>query len=136
MPEFEIVPMREAQASTIAGRQGRFMQEYIRYIRQIPQGQAGKLHLGEQENPVTIRRRLVQAAQAIDIQLIIKRSGQDVYFWKESGEAEQPRSKRRYTKRSRRGRAGDFIVPNQPFSVPEEGEQGVTEEESPELGQT
>jgi hypothetical protein len=47
MPEFAIVPMREAQASTIAGRQGRFMQEYIHYIRQISQGQAGKLHLVE-----------------------------------------------------------------------------------------
>jgi len=78
------------------------MHEYLGYIRQIPKGQAGKLHLGEQENPVTIRRRLVQAAQP----------------------------------RSRRGIAGDFIVPNQSFSVPEEGEQGVTEEESPELGQT
>jgi hypothetical protein len=110
------------------------MHEYIGYIRQIPKGQAGKLHLGEGENPVTIRRRLVQAAQAIDIQLIIKRSGQDVYFWKESGEAEQPRSKPRYTKRSRRGRAGDLSVPNQPFSVPEEGEQGVAEEEFPRVG--
>jgi hypothetical protein len=63
MPEFEIIPMREAQASTAAGRKGRFMHEYIDYIRQIPQGQTGKLHLGEHENPVTIRRRPVQAAQ-------------------------------------------------------------------------
>jgi hypothetical protein len=38
MPDFAIVPLREAQVSTIAGRQGKFMQEYIRYIRQIPQG--------------------------------------------------------------------------------------------------
>jgi hypothetical protein len=78
----------------------------------------------------------MQAAHTLDTKLTIKRSGHKVYFWKESGEAEQPRSKRTYTKRSRRGRAGDFIVPNQPFSVPEEGEHGVTEEESPELGQT
>jgi hypothetical protein len=62
MPEFAIVPMREAKVSTIAGRQGRFMQEYIHYIRQIPQGQAGKLHLGEHENPTTIRRWLASAA--------------------------------------------------------------------------
>jgi hypothetical protein len=53
--------LREAQASTIPGHQGRFIQEYIRYIRQISQGQAGKLHLVEHENPVTIRRRLVLA---------------------------------------------------------------------------
>jgi hypothetical protein len=71
------------------------MHEYIHYIRQIPQGQAGKLHLGEHENPVTIRRRLVQAAQAVNIKLIIKRSGQDMYFWRGNGADEQPRSSRR-----------------------------------------
>jgi hypothetical protein len=71
------------------------MHEYIHYIRQIPQGQAGKLHLGEHENPVTIRRRLVQAAQAINIKLIIKHSGQDMYFWRGNGADEQPRSSRR-----------------------------------------
>jgi hypothetical protein len=126
MPEFAIVPMREAQASTIAGRQGRFIQEYIRYIRQISQGQAGKLHLGEHENPVTIRRRLVQAAQAIDIQLIIKRSGQDVYFWSEDSGEEQPRRKRSYTRRRRPEE--EMIVPEQPFTEPEEFEQAVSEQ--------
>jgi hypothetical protein len=80
MPEFEIVLMREAQASTIAGRQGGFIHEYMQYIRQISQGQAGKFHPGGYENPVTIRRRLVSAAQAVDIKLIIKRPGQDVCF--------------------------------------------------------
>jgi hypothetical protein len=48
----------------------------------------------EHENLVTIRRRLVLAAQAIDIKLIIKRSDQDVFFWRENGADEQPRSRR------------------------------------------
>jgi hypothetical protein len=121
MPDFAIVPMREAQASTIAGRQGRFMNGYVRYIQRLSQGQAGKLHSVENEKPATIRRRLVSAAQALDIKLVIKRSGEDVYFWSESRE-EEPRSKRRYTRRNRRGRAGDLIVPNQTFSVPETDE--------------
>jgi hypothetical protein len=135
MPDFAIVSMREAQASTISGRQGRFIQEYIRYIRQISQGQAGKLHLVEHENPVTIRRRLHAAATALGTKLIIKRSGEDVYFWSEERGDEQPRTKRSYTRRNRRGRAGDYFPP-QPFIEPEAGEQGVLEEESPELGQT
>jgi hypothetical protein len=134
MPDFAIVSMREAQASTISGRQGRFIQEYIRYIRQISQGQAGKLHLVEHENPVTIRRRLHAAATALGTKLIIKRSGEDVYFWSEERGDEQPRTKRSYTRRNRRGRAGDYFPP-QPFIEPELGEQGVPEEESPELGQ-
>jgi hypothetical protein len=123
MPKFAIVPMREAQASTIAGRQGRFMHEYI---RQIPQGQAGKLHLGEHENPVTIRRRLVLAAQAIDTKLTIKRSGQDVYFWSEDRGDEQPRTKRSYTRRTRPEE--EMTVPEQPFKEPEEFEQAVSEQ--------
>jgi hypothetical protein len=126
MPEFAIVPIREAQASTIAGRQGRFMQEYISYIRQISQGRAGKLHLGEQENPLTIRRRLVLAAQAIDIKLIIKRSGQDVFFWSEDRGEEQPRRKRSYTRR--RGPEEKMTGPEQPFTEPEEFEQAVSEQ--------
>ena len=132
MPDFTIVSVKEAQFRTIPGRQGKYLNEYAEYIQQLPTGQAGKLHTLEQENPLTIRRRLMQAAQALDTQLTIKRSGQDVYFWKESGEAEQPRSKRRYTKRSRRGRAGDYLPPH-PFIEPELSEQGVPMGEPPEL---
>jgi hypothetical protein len=48
---------------------------------------------------------------------------------------EQPAgSKRRYTRRNRRGRAGDYFPP-QLFIEPELGEQGVPKEESSELGQ-
>ncbi len=60
MPEFETVPLKEAQLRTIAGRQGRFINEYAQYIQQLPKGQAGKLHVMEQENPLTIRDGLLQ----------------------------------------------------------------------------
>jgi hypothetical protein len=86
---------------TIPGRQGMFMNEYADYIQQLPQGQADKLHVLEHENPLTIRRWLVSAAQALGTPLVIKRSGSDVYFWREAGGQEQPRSKRRYTRRAR-----------------------------------
>jgi hypothetical protein len=134
MPEFAIVSVKEAQLRTIPGRQGKYLNEYAEYIQQLPNGQAGKLHTLEQENPLTIRRRLMQAAQALDTQLTIKRSGQDIYFWTESSGEEQPRTKRSYTRRNRRGRAGDYFPP-QPFIEPELTEQGVSKEESPELGQ-
>jgi hypothetical protein len=138
MPEFTTVSVQEAQLRTIPGRQGAFMNEYANYIHQLSSGQAGKLRIEEQEKHLTVRRRLVVAAQALGIPLIIKRSGNDLYFWREGTEEEQPRSKRRYT---RRGRAGDYL-PGQSFGRPEEGshpvenEHGVSEEDSPELGQT
>jgi hypothetical protein len=89
--------------------------------------------MGESEKPLTIRRRLVVAAQALDIPLIIKRSGNDVYFWREDGEAAQPPRKRSYT---RRGRSqAELPAPDQPLDELGMVEQGIPEE-SPELGQT
>jgi hypothetical protein len=67
------------------------MNEYVGYIQQLPQGQAGKLHLLKNEKPATIRRRLAAATHALDTPLVIKRSGADVYFWTESATEEQPR---------------------------------------------
>jgi len=137
MPDFTTVSVQEARLRTIPGRQGRFLNEYIDYIQQLSRGQAGKLHPVEQEKPATIRRRLLSAAKALGIPLVIKRSGSDIYFWTEEREDEQPRPRR-----PRRGRAGDLLVPNRSFREPEEvrhpeeNGHGVTEEDSLELGQT
>ena len=141
MPEFTTVSVDEAKLRTIPGRQGALINEYANYIQQLPSGQAGKLTLGEQEKHQTVRRRLTVTAKTMHIPLIIKRSGNDLYFWREETGDEQPRGSRRYTRRSRRGRPGDLLPP-QPFNVPEEvrlseeNGHGVPVEESPELGQT
>jgi len=135
MPEFTTVSVQEAQIRTIPGRQGKFINEYADYIQQLPAGQAGKLRIGADENHAAVRRRLVSAAQALGRNLIIKRSGSDIYFWSQERGAEQPRRGR-----PRHGRAGDNFQPQQ-FGTPEEGKQpdenghAATEEDSPELGQ-
>jgi hypothetical protein len=99
MPEFTTVSVTEAQIRTTPGRQGQFINEYAAYIQQLPQGQAGRLRIGEEEKHTTIRRRLSVDAKALHVPLIIKRSGTDVYFWREGTEEEQLRTKRRYTRR-------------------------------------
>jgi hypothetical protein len=135
MPEFTTISMKEAQLRTIPGRQGKYVSEYADYLLQLPQGQAGKLTIDESEKHTTIRRRLTVAANALDIHIIIKRSGNKLYFWRQDGGAEQPRSKRSYT---RRMRSQDTITaPDQPFSASEEvNHEAPLVEESPELGQT
>jgi hypothetical protein len=100
MPEFTTVSRQDAMLQTSSGRQKRYLDEYIDYIKTLPKGQAGKLSIGAEETPATTRRRLGVAAKTLGIPLIIKRSGNDVYFWRENGE-EQPRTKRSYTRRSR-----------------------------------
>jgi hypothetical protein len=112
MPEFTTISMKEAQLWTIPKRQGKFLSEYADYIQQLPQGQAGRLRVEEQEKPMTVRRRLAVASQALGIPLIIKRSGNELYFWREGGTEEQPRTKRRYTRRTKAHE--EQTVPNQP----------------------
>jgi hypothetical protein len=142
MPEFTTVSLKEARLQTASGRQGQYLSEYIAYITNLPKGQAGRLRIGESENPLTIRRRLVVATQTLGIPLIIKRSGNDLYFWRENGGEEQPSAKRRYTRRVRRGAPGslvpsDMLIPEPaedrgslPSSRPEAGEQEGAEEET------
>ena len=100
MPEFTTVSRQEAMLQTTSGRQKRYLHEYIDYITNLPKGEAGKLSTGAEETPATIRRRLGVAAKTLGIPLIIKRSGTDIYFWREDAGGEQPRSKRRYTRRA------------------------------------
>jgi hypothetical protein len=138
MPEFTTVSLHEAQLRTIPGRQGRFLNEYVAYINQLPSGQAGKLHVLESENPLTIRRRLVSAAKALDMKLIIKRSGENIYFWREDGAGEEPRPRRGRRPRrqeSRLTRQEETATPEQYFRETGELDQEVPQEESPELGQ-
>jgi hypothetical protein len=126
MPKFTTVSVQEAMVRTIPGRKGSFLTQYIDYIQQLPQGQAGKLHPVEREKPFTIRRWLARAAQTLGIPLIIKRSGEDVYFWREDTEYEQPSRKRRYTRRNRRQQE----TAEQYFSETEAGVQERTQEET------
>jgi hypothetical protein len=153
MPEFTTVSVQEAMVRTIPGRQESYINVYLDYIQQLPKGQAGRLRGEERENPLTIRRRLVSAAQMLGIHLTIKRSGSDVYFWREDGEQEQPRRRRGRRARRQEETAEQYFseteagvqertqeettAPDQPFSVSEEvAHEAALEEESPELGQT
>jgi hypothetical protein len=134
MPELTTVSVQEAKLRTIPGRQGKFLNEYADYLQQVPPGQAGKLRVGESEKHTTVRRRLATAAKNMNILLIIKRAGQDVYFWREGTGEEQPRTKRRYTRR--RTGAGDPPAPDQPFSASDEVDHEAAREASQELGRT
>jgi hypothetical protein len=54
MPDFEAVSMKEAKLRTSSNRQGKYLNEYVDYIQQLPTGQAGKLHPEENEKPATL----------------------------------------------------------------------------------
>jgi hypothetical protein len=102
MPDFEIVPLNEAQSrAALVGRRGALIQEYVGYIQQLGQKQAGKLQATGDEKIMTFRRRLAQAAQALDMNLVIKRSGEELYFWPQPQAEERPRRGRRRQSQSK-----------------------------------
>jgi hypothetical protein len=91
MPErLQIVPLQQATG------QGKFISEYVRYIEEVPAGEAGLLYLSPGESSAVVRRRLTQAAQTLGVPLRTKRASEGVYFWVGSPTAtdESPRRPR------------------------------------------
>ena len=81
MPRFDRVPLGEAKMKTASGKRAQIIAEYVRYIDQLEQGEAGRLQAGERETIATIRRRLGAAARQSERNLTIRRTGDGVYFW-------------------------------------------------------
>ena len=55
MPTFDQVSLQEAMTAT--GKTAQSTQEYLGYIGQLTEGQAGRLQPGEDESVTTVRRR-------------------------------------------------------------------------------
>lgn len=91
MPRFETIPLPEAKARTASRRTAQYISEYIGYIQQLSRDQAGMLVATEEENILTIRRRLKTAADMLGKKLTIKRAGEELHFWVEPVLEERPR---------------------------------------------
>ena len=94
MPTFDQVPLQEAMTKTSTGKTAQVTQEYLGYLDQLAEGQAGRLQPGEGESVATVRRRLGVAAKLAGKDITIKRAGEEVYFWVQSQEP-RPRRRRR-----------------------------------------
>ena len=81
MPKFDRLPLGEAKMKTASGKRAQIIAEYVRYIEQLGDGEAGRLQAGEGETISTIRRRLGAAARQSEKNLTIRRTGDGVYFW-------------------------------------------------------
>ena len=97
MPRFDRVPLGEAKMKTASGKRAQIIAEYVRYIEQLGDGEAGRLQAAEGETIATVRRRLGGAARQLERSLTIRRTGDEIYFW-----GEETRRRRR-----RRSRADD-----------------------------
>ena len=93
MPTFDQVSLQEAMLKTATGKTAQITQEYLGYIERLPEGQAGRLQVGEGESVATVRRRLGVAAKLSGKDIAIKRLGNEVYFWVQ--QEPRPRRQRR-----------------------------------------
>ncbi len=93
MPTFDQVPLQEAMLKTATGKTAQINKEYLGYIEQLTEGQAGRLQPGEGESVATVRRRLGVAAKLSSKDIAVKRLGNEVYFWVQ--QEPRPRRQRR-----------------------------------------
>ena len=92
MPQFESVSMQEALAKTARpSKRAEIIQEYVGYISQLRTGKAGKIQAGDGETIGAIRRRLDEAAKLSGADLVIRRVGGEIYFWKRPRRPGRPR---------------------------------------------
>ena len=81
MPKFDLIPVEEAIAKSATGKRAQMAREYLGYVEQLGEGQAGRLQAAEGETIGAVRRRLGTAAKLAGKNLTIKRVGDEVYFW-------------------------------------------------------
>ena len=93
MPKFEVVPAATAQIEAATGKRAERLREYLGYIEQVGEGQAGKLEPVEGETPTAVRRRLTVAANAAGKELVVRRIGDEVYFWEAPRKRGRPRGR-------------------------------------------
>ena len=80
MPTFDQVSLQEAMLKTATGKTAQTTQEYLGYIGQLTEGQAGRLQPGEDESVTTVRRWLGVAAKLSGKDITIKRQGTKCTF--------------------------------------------------------
>ena len=81
MPKFKTLPLSEAMVKSATGKRAQLTKEYMEYIEQLPSGQAGQLEASDGESIAAVRRRLGAASRVAGKDLVIKRVGEELFFW-------------------------------------------------------
>ena len=93
MPHFESISMQEALSRTARpSKRAEMIRGYVGYIGQLRSGKAGRLQAGDGETIGAIRRRLGEAAKLSGAELVIRRLGDEIYFWKRPRRPGRPRN--------------------------------------------
>ena len=95
MVKFEVMSQTKAELDSATGKRAEIMVEYLGYLNQLKEGEAGVLAAsGPDESPTALRRRIGKAAQAAGKEIVIKRKDDAIYFWLDSGVRRRRRARK------------------------------------------
>ncbi len=82
MVKFEKMSQTKAEMDSATGKRAELMVEYLGYLNQLNEGEAGVLTVsGSDESPTALRRRIGKAAQSVGKEIVIRRKDDAIYFW-------------------------------------------------------
>lgn len=86
--KLEIITKEEAEKIRRTMPKSKTMEEYEGYLKQLPEGQVGKIEVTQKDGikPQTVRNRLNRAGKSLNIDIETRRVGNTVLFWKEQKE--------------------------------------------------
>ncbi len=95
MAKFEVMSQTKAELDSATGRRVEIMVEYLGYLNQLKEGEAGVLRVsGSDESPTALRRRIGKAAEAAGKEIVIRRKDDAIYFWLGSGARRRKRARK------------------------------------------
>ena len=95
MVKFEKMSQTKAELDSATGKRAETMVEYLGYLNQLQEGEAGVLTVSRSdESPTALRRRIGRAAQDAGKEIVIRRKGDAIYFWLGSGVRRRRRTRK------------------------------------------
>jgi hypothetical protein len=82
--KLEFITPQEAENIKRKMPKSKTMEEYEGYLKQLPEGQVGKIEVTQKDGikPQTVRSRLVRASKSLELNIQTKRIANTVLFWR------------------------------------------------------
>jgi hypothetical protein len=86
--KIDFITQQEADSIKRKMPKTKTMLEYEGYLKQLPDGQVGKIETTQKDDvkPYTIRNRLIKASKSLEMRIEVKRIGSTILFWKVSND--------------------------------------------------
>ena len=84
--KLEFITQQEAETIKRKMPKSKTMEEYEGYLKQLPDGQVGKIVVAQKDSvkPQTFRSRLNRASKSLKLDVETRRVANTVLFWRES----------------------------------------------------